>query len=702
MFQLETQHSCLDTDIRAQFHLAFCHRLTKMLMLQKRCLLAVLCAAVIVHGKPSTVHSDESAAAAKRVRQGNRRVMKKTKIGAPPPSRNPPTPAPTGGVPPSPPPTTPAIVTPSPTASVTTAACKNILWSDEFINGVVDNSIWNYDEGRGNNGWGNFELQTYSSTNTVVRDGKLVISVSEESTSDGSRTFSSARINTKDKVEILYGTIEARIKLPASLADGLWPAFWTLGGNIREVSWPACGEIDIMEMGSEQSQIENAIHNRVTSAVHWENAGQGASFGQSFVATTPLNDGEFHVFRLEWTSTAITTYVDDNLVLEFNISPDVCTDCAEYRQPHFVILNVAVGGTFPGIVDETGVTAPLPTEMEVDYVRVCDNGETQLSGSAIEERIEFGFDCGLPNTCTTSALNNYAGDARCGSRIQFLIESGLLEEEACREVGFDEFPEHCGVCYEQSVQCDVPDTCTAAALSVDADGFSCGDRINFLIGTGLSEVEACGVIAIVEFPNECGACAPPVASIDCGQPETCTADALAADADGFSCGDRIEFLINSQGQSELAACDQVAKAQFPTKCGACAPQEIPPQVVDCGVPGTCTQSVLKTIAAGFPCGDRIAFLIKNGGLSVADACLEVAVMEFPTECGGCAPQSQVLDCGVPETCTKSVLETLAAGFPCVDRITFLTNKNGLSAVDACTQVAVKEFPTECGGCNPNP
>lgn len=591
----------------------------------------------------------------------------------------------------------PTRMTTTPAPIVVSAACSNILWSDEFSStDGLDRNTWNYDIGRGNDGWGNFELQTYTESNARVQNDILTITVAQQGEGAG-RSFTSARINTQDKLEVLYGTIEARIKLPASLENGLWPAFWTLGGNFREFSWPSAGEIDIMEMGSEQSQLENAIHNRVTSAVHWESGDIRASFGESFVTPEPLNDGEFHLFRLEWTSTSITTYVDDNVVFVFDTSPDVCTDCEEFRQPHFLVLNVAVGGIFPGILDESGVTVPLPAEMEIDYVRVCDNGETVLSGSVIEETIDFGFNCGLPDSCTMSALNNYAGDARCGSRIQFLLDSGLSEEEACQQVAFDEFPEYCGVCYEEPLNCDVPETCTAEALNADAAGFPCGDRINFLIGNGQSEVEACRLVAIVEFPNECGACAPPSPSIDCGQQETCTAAALQSDADGFPCGDRIEFLINSQGQSELAACDQIARVEFPSQCGACAP---PPPGVDCGVPESCTTSVLMTDAGGFPCGDRIEFLINTNGLSEFEACALIAVDEYPAECGACAPPEQ-LDCGVPETCTQSVLEADAGGFPCGDRIGFLISTNGLSETEACTQVAETEFPAVCGGCNPN-
>jgi beta-glucanase (GH16 family) len=481
-----------------------------ILMLQKRILLAILCVSVTVYGESTAGSDEESVAVATRVRKGYRRRTKKTKVTSPSSPYNPPSPS--GGIPPSSAPiTTSANVQPPPTATASSGACQNILWSDEFSNGVVDSNVWNYDEGRGSNGWGNLELQSYSSSQARVQDGKLIMTVKEESaTSDGSRTFSSARINTQDKLEVLYGTIEARIKFPASLANGLWPAFWTLGGNFREVSWPACGEIDILEMGSEQSRIENAVNTRVTSAVHWEDNYQRATLGGAFVSPSPLNDGEFHLFRLEWTSTGITTYVDDNVVLEFNISPDVCTDCSEFRQPHFLILNVAVGGTFPGILDETGITAPLPAAMEVDYVRVCDNGETKVSGSAVEESIDFGFDCGLPNTCLVSALNKYAGDARCGSRIQFLIENGLVEEDACRQIAVTEFPNECGGCSpSQVLDCGVPETCTQSVLEAIAQGFPCGDRISFLIkNKGLSVTDACAQIAVSEFPTKCGGCNP--------------------------------------------------------------------------------------------------------------------------------------------------------------------------------------------------
>lgn len=538
-------------------------------------------------------------------------------------------------VPPAPSPVNVRPPTSQPYSDGSSGTCQKLLWMDDFTNpdGAVDETIWNFDEGNGSQGWGNSELQYYKRDNSRTQDGSLFMTIQEERGENGKRSFSSVRINTQDKLEVLYGNIEARIKMPSTLADGLWPAFWTLGGNFREVGWPAAGEIDIMEMGSEQARINNQIDNRVTSAVHWENSNIRASFGQSFASQNLLTDGQFHIYRMEWTSSKISTFVDNNVILEFSLSPDSCTDCEEYRQPHFLLLNVAVGGTFTGIMNEAGISVPLPAAMEVDYVRVCDNGETILSGSVVENPITFGFDCALPDTCTTSALNNYAGDTRCGSRIQALINSGMSELEACAQVGGEEFPEYCGSCFEETIDCGVSKTCTAQVLRSDAGGYQCGARIKYLVGTGNNEVEACSIVA-VEFPKECGACAPSARSIDCSLPETCTSTVLSRVAGGFPCGERIEFLMRTQGETQLSACTKIAKVEYPQECGPCAP---PTPEVNCGRPSTCTISVLEKDAAGFSCGDRILFLIKSNGKSETEACTQVAVTEFPQQCGACAP-----------------------------------------------------------------
>jgi beta-glucanase (GH16 family) len=261
------------------------------------------------------------------------------------------------------------------------AATGELLWSDEFNHGSVpDPAVWSHD--LGNWGWGNSELQNYTDRpeNARIEDGKLVISVIGEPS--GGSSFSSARIRTQDKLTFKYGTVEARIKMP-DLADGLWPAFWTLGNNFSDVGWPACGELDIMEMGHSAAISAGTVNRRVGSTAHWENNGSHAQYGQSLLMPEDLDDG-YHLFRMEWTPESVRTYVDGNPVWVMDISSPSCSDCTEFHEPHFVILNVAVGGNYPWIHSPSGITAPLPADMQVDYVRIYDNDHTELGGSSIE------------------------------------------------------------------------------------------------------------------------------------------------------------------------------------------------------------------------------------------------------------------------------------------------------------------------------
>ena len=199
-------------------------------------------------------------------------------------------------------------------------------------------------------GFGNLELQTYTSdeANIRVQDGNLVITALEE-TVGGERVFTSGRIQTEDKVEVLYGNIEARVMIP-NIENGLWPAFWMLGSNFRQVGWPQCGEIDMTEMGSKEAIEDGVINRRVSSAAHWENEGSLAVFGGSFDNPTDLDDGEFHIFRVEWTPTRITTYVNDEQIWLFDIAPDVCTDCTEFHQTYVPTAPSFISRTFSFLI----------------------------------------------------------------------------------------------------------------------------------------------------------------------------------------------------------------------------------------------------------------------------------------------------------------------------------------------------------------
>ena len=241
------------------------------------------------------------------------------------------------------------------TQTVTTFT--NLTFEDNFdTDGPVDAASWNIEMGTGNNGWGNNELQYYTDRpeNIKVEGGMLHITALQESFMGSA--FTSARISSKGKVEQQYGRFEARIQLP--WGRGLWPAFWLLGSNIDEVSWPQCGEIDIMEYrGQAPSTLIGTVH------------GPGYSAGQAVSKEYNLEkdrfDTGFHIFGIEWGPDYINFYVDD--VLYNQITPEDVEGEWVYDHPFFIILNVAVGGNFVGPV---GANTVFPQTMLVDYVRV--------------------------------------------------------------------------------------------------------------------------------------------------------------------------------------------------------------------------------------------------------------------------------------------------------------------------------------------
>lgn len=255
------------------------------------------------------------------------------------------------------------------------------VWAEEFDTGTTPNpAIWSYDLGGG--GWGNAELQTYTSdsANVRVEGGYLRITAREQLLKGGRKSYTSARIKTENKLTVQYGTIEARILVP-DLANGLWPAFWTLGNNFSTVGWPDCGEIDIMEMGSAAAISAGLVNRRVGSTAHWEYNNSHAEYGLTYDSPTDVA-GTWRVYRMEWTPTMISTYIDNTWVWSIDIANPSGFSGEEFHQPHFFILNLAVGGTFTGITLAQNITAPFPAEMLVDYIRIYDNGFTILGGSS--------------------------------------------------------------------------------------------------------------------------------------------------------------------------------------------------------------------------------------------------------------------------------------------------------------------------------
>jgi beta-glucanase (GH16 family) len=231
-------------------------------------------------------------------------------------------------------------------------------WSDEFDgagNSLPDSSKWTYDLGN-NNGWGNRELETYTnSTENVHLDGQGHLIIHVASTPAG---YTSARVKTQGIFSAQYGSIEIRAKLP--FGQGLWPAFWMLGTTITSVGWPQCGEIDIMEaIGREPSTNHGTLH------------GPGYSGGSGVTAAYTLPAGQkfaddYHVFAIRWAPQTVTFSVDGNVYA--TVTPASLRGAPwVFDNRFFLVLNVAVGGTFPGSPD---ATTQFPQEMTVDYVRV--------------------------------------------------------------------------------------------------------------------------------------------------------------------------------------------------------------------------------------------------------------------------------------------------------------------------------------------
>ncbi|MBA2133826.1 family 16 glycosylhydrolase [Hydrogenispora sp. UU3] len=241
-----------------------------------------------------------------------------------------------------------------------------LVWSEEFDGEEIDRRIWRFEIGNGHYngipGWGNNELQYYTDgENAFIEDGKLVIEARKEKRTDqyGTFDYTSTRMITKDKFEITYGRVEIRAKLP--IGRGIWPAFWMLGSNIDTKGWPSCGEIDIMEyLGHQPDTVYGTVHGPIS-------AGPGVGSGYTLEAGNFHED--FHVFAIEWDTDEIEFYVDDQLYHVANKYEIGANDWV-FDEPHFFIINLAVGGNWPGYPDET---TTFPQRLEIDYIRVYED-----------------------------------------------------------------------------------------------------------------------------------------------------------------------------------------------------------------------------------------------------------------------------------------------------------------------------------------
>lgn len=231
----------------------------------------------------------------------------------------------------------------------------NIFWSDEFNSDEINTNNWTFEIGRGSNGWGNNEYQYYTNRpeNAYQEDGALHIVAKKESYNGAN--YTSARMITMGKVDVQYGYIEARIALPSM--QGIWPAYWMLGSNFSEVGWPKCGEIDILEaINNEQNVVYSTLHWQYTPNSSQADHGNGGS---------TINDRtKYHLYGMNWTSEKIEMYVDNVKTFEMGINGG--NGLEAFQKAHFFILNVAVGGNWPGFT----IADDFPQTMLVDYIRV--------------------------------------------------------------------------------------------------------------------------------------------------------------------------------------------------------------------------------------------------------------------------------------------------------------------------------------------
>lgn len=235
---------------------------------------------------------------------------------------------------------------------------RRLVWSDEF-NGAPgappDLSKWAYDLGGG--GWGNHELEVHTdsrSNSYLDGEGNLVIQALQPTPGH----YTSARLKTQGKFSTAYGRVEARIKIP--YGQGIWPAFWMLGNNQKDAGWPACGEIDIMEnIGREPGVVHGTVHGPGYAREY--------GIGRTFKLAAGRFADDYHIYAVEWAPERIDFIVDS--IVYHTVTPNSLPAGAKwvYDHPFFVILNVAVGGNWPGNPDATSV---FPQKMLVDWVRV--------------------------------------------------------------------------------------------------------------------------------------------------------------------------------------------------------------------------------------------------------------------------------------------------------------------------------------------
>ena len=284
-----------------------------------------------------------------------------------------------------------------------------LQWSDEFNGSSLDTNVWGYEIGRGDNGWGNVELQYYTArtSNVAVNSGSLKITAKKENESYNGAQYTSGRINTKNRKTFKYGKMEAKIRVNGGNQNGVWPAFWMMGNDYDSVGWPACGELDIMEHANSNNYTEGTLH----WGPSWNSHSSWGSYndGQYNYYSDNTNNGinGWHTYGVTWDEDQIKWYMDDNVFLTANISSSMSSH-KYFTKDAFFILNLALGSTSTGYTQNKAPDANFESAtMEVDYVRAYSYG-----GEAPSE---------YPENYTEGTYGNSWNDAGTQWSYKFLI-----------------------------------------------------------------------------------------------------------------------------------------------------------------------------------------------------------------------------------------------------------------------------------------
>lgn len=343
--------------------------------------------------------------------------------------------------------TNPTLTVPQ-TFSVADGDLLTLVWSDEFNAEQLDPNVWFFATGDGSeaglpSGWGNNELQWYLPDNAKLEDGKLKIEARRETV--GEFGYTSARINTHERIAVKYGRIEARMKLPAG--QGLWPAFWMLPEDNVYGGFAASGEIDIVEainLDGNPGPAGFGGGNEIFGTIHF--GGEFPANESASVRYTPSEDitEGFHTYAVEWSEFEIRWYFNGILYAvqnAWNTQAPGAAYPAPFDQPFYILFNLAVGGNLPGPAD---ASTPFPSTLEVDWVRVYsgeqaadDGGNNNNSGGNTVEVFVYAADPTVAETLAPPGFDNFgsgavfnaefAGDADFNPALQITSGEGYGE-----------------------------------------------------------------------------------------------------------------------------------------------------------------------------------------------------------------------------------------------------------------------------------